>query len=176
MINTACLSYEGIDMSRYCKGRSNNKRHLKESTWPSPFDFSEEVSCWTESLREFIDPEEVIYGVLGMGKFGELFGAAGKPVGEYLVDDPQFAMQYPNLHLVMAAACGDDGKARRGCTLTIVCEAGCAKAGIHDRDHDLSLWVSCSDLGGVFRGLEEALTARPVDWRKVQWKGGNRGR
>lgn len=102
-----------------------------------------------------------------MSIFEDVFGQSGKVDRDRVLDDAAFQKQFPILYEMMTATPTIEGKRRKVCTLTIVCEDGMAKAGLKDRDRDLSLWVSAQSLGGVFTALEEALTARPVAWRRI---------
>lgn len=109
---------------------------------------------------------------MGLHSFKDVFGGAAKKGGEVAIEDLDFQEKFPVLAMVLTRTVADDGKPRQVCTMTVVCEDGLVKAGLRERDHNLSLWTSSQSLGGVFAALEEALTAKPPMWRKVddKWK------
>jgi hypothetical protein len=159
-------------MSRYNKDRSNKHRpggrgfDWEQPSWPA-------ACCdWAMSCLEVIDDEEFLYGVMGMSKFADVFGGAQLTGVDGGFLDQTFLERYPTLHMLLCDVKDDKGLPRQTCTLTIVVESGTVKAGIRERNHGLSLWVTTRELLGVFTALEEALGQRPVDWRKVDWKGG----
>lgn len=108
---------------------------------------------------------------LHMAKFKDLLNGAGSAPTGVAVEDDTFSQQFPLLYQLMAVEKDDDGSKRLTCTLTIVCEDGSVKCGINERNHHMSLWVTTDRLGSVYTALEEALNARPVQWRKTNWKG-----
>lgn len=125
-----------------------------------------------------LDEYRVVFGeasylleYLQMGVFNDVFNGRKPGSVGMAVDDADFAQRFPVLNQLMCNTADDEGKARQVCTLTIVCEDGQVKCGINERNHGLSLWRSAGTIGGVFAELEEALGERPVEWRKVAWKG-----
>ena len=124
-----------------------------------------------DEFRALFGESEYMSRYLQMASFKDLIGGKAESEQGRAVDDPAFEGQFPTLFFLMVHTTDDEGKPRLPCTLTIVCEDGQVKCGINERNHHLSLWTSCGGLGAVFASLEEALSERPVKWRKVQWKG-----
>lgn len=112
--------------------------------------------------------------ILSMPKFSDLLGGAARKGQAQAVEDPTFMQEFPSLFALMAVLVDDDGKPRQGCSLTIVCEDGVVKAGLNERNHELSLWTSAETLGGVFAALEEAIGEHPPRWRRKTWDGRKR--
>ena len=103
----------------------------------------------------------------GMDVFGDVFKGSEPESEDRVVIDEELSSKFPVLAEFMTATCVVNGKRRRTATLNIVYEDGQCKMGLRERDRDLSLWVSATSFTGALRELEEALTARPVRWRKV---------
>jgi hypothetical protein len=147
------LSKRKSDHRRY----RSSKGHDWGEVWP----------CWYCSLQAIFDEDDLLERYLYMSIFEDVFGQTGKVDKDRVLDDGAFQKQFPILYEMMTGTPSIEGKRRRVCTLTLVCEDGMAKGGLKDRDRDLSLWVSAQSLGEVFTALEEALTARPVAWRRI---------
>ncbi len=112
--------------------------------------------------------------VLGMPNFKDILGGASQISKDVAVDDDEFRERFPTLYALMAVLRDDDGKPRRGCSLTIVAEDGVVKLGLNERNHKLSLWTSSETLLGAFTAIEEACNERPPRWRKSEWEGKGR--
>jgi len=106
-----------------------------------------------------------------MSVFDDVFGKPRSEENDTAADDSQFRERYPVLAVMLFDTPVLGKKRRAPATLTIVCEDGVVKAGLRDRDREMSLWVSSETVGGVFAALEEALGERPVRWKKSTWKG-----
>lgn len=147
-----------------------NKRMHRNRCKPNQW---EEVDSPTlhDEARVIFGEDKYLQEYMCMGTFKELFNGVGSSSTELAVEDGDFARQFPSLHHLMCVIKDDEGKKREVCSLTIVCEDGQVKAGVNERNHHLSLWVSAGSLGGVFAALEGALSERPVAWRKAIWKG-----
>jgi hypothetical protein len=124
-----------------------------------------------ENWYEWVGDEVVLQEILGMGVLSDVFGKSVAPAGTGQLEDADFSANFPVLYALMTFIIDDAGKSRQTCTLTLVCEDGAVKAGLRERNHEMSLWVTCRSLGGVFAALEEALGERPVAWKKTAWKG-----
>lgn len=133
--------------------------------------YSPEEACCVLYLWEWFDDRTYLDEVMGMAKFDDIFGGAGKGESDYVFVDESFQRQFPVLYELLASTEKVEGKRRKACTLTLVAEDGVVKCGLRERDRNLSLWTSSETVGGVFVALEEALGERPVKWRKVEWHG-----
>ena len=131
----------------------------------------EDTELLLNERRVLFGEEAFLQEYMAMGAFSDMLGGVKPAAAGLAVDDPAFAIAFPQLHLMMTSLVDDDGKLRQVCTLTVVCEDGQVKCGINERNHNLSLWTGCGTLGGAFAALEEALGERPVQWRKSTWKG-----
>lgn len=130
----------------------------------------EDTPAHIDQLRSLFGEADFLMEYLNMGSFKELLGTHNAPDSTVAVDDLEFQKQFPLLFLLLASRLDDDNKPRLTCTLTIVCEDGQVKCGINERNMNLSLWTSSERVGGVFAALEEALSERPVKWRRSNWK------
>lgn len=152
----------------YKRAGNRQSRHIKIQPW-------DRIDPSTMSVLEYIfSASDVLVRYFGMSEFDDIFGVVGKAQKDTAVDDQKFMEQYPILSALLTKTPTIEGKRRQTATLTIVCEDGMAKAGVRDRDRDVSLWVSAPTVLGTFTALEEALTARPVAWRRLSehaWKG-----
>jgi hypothetical protein len=122
--------------------------------------------CWASDV-----PAPYVLETFGedihMGLLDDVFGNVRKSGGDRAADDPALSKLFPSLAEMMMATPTKDGKRRTVSTVTLVCEDGVWKAGLRDRDHAVSLWVSGDGLQGALGALEKALTERPVAWRKT---------
>ena len=112
----------------------------------------------------------------GMSVFEDAFEGAKNPSEDYVCIDEKLRKSYPTLAEFLTATPTLAGKKRRVATMTVVYEDGQCKVGLRERDKDLSLWVSGVGLGEALQALEDALTDRPVRWRRVNQDYSNRGR
>lgn len=147
-----------------------NGRNCKRGFRTNPWDENDSPKMLDE-YRALFGEEAYLQGYMQMATFKDLLNGTSTTTGAGALDDSNFAELHPNLFLLLTSTKDDEGKLRQTCTVTIVCEDGQAKCGINERNHGLSLWTSCGELAGVFLALEEALEKRPVQWRKVTWKG-----
>jgi hypothetical protein len=131
----------------------------------------EDSSGLHDEMRARFGDRWYVQEYLCMGVFSDVLGGAKANTTGRTIDDPDFERQYPTLYLLMAHTVDDEGKPRIPATLTVVCEDGQAKVGLNERNHMVSLWTGAGSLGGAFAALEGALSERPVQWRKVTWKG-----
>ncbi len=150
--------------------RHNDSPRRKPAGPPRSRDWGEVLPCWYECLFEVFSDDVLLREVLGMGVFDEVFGSVQKGGRDSVADDEEFRKKFPILACMMFDTPKIEGKRRQPCTLTIVAEDGMIKGGLRDRDRELSLWVSANGVSEVFVSLEEALTQRPVAWRR---SGGN---
>jgi hypothetical protein len=123
------------------------------------FDSEVEVLLWRLDYRD-----EMPYGEVSMLKLSAISGqrpASGTPAAVDLGAERKF----PAIITLLTATVGDDGKARKTSTLTIVCEDGLFKGGIRDREAQASLWRSSKTLDGLLKALEDALVGGEADWR-----------
>lgn len=143
-------------------------RYIPSQGWSL---YSPEEACCVLYCWEWFDDHTYLHEVMGMAKFDDIFGGAGKAESDLVFEDQSFAEKFPTLYLLLASSEVVNGKRRKTCTLTIVAEDGVVKCGLKERDRNLSLWTSSESVGGVFTALEEALGERPVKWRRVEWHG-----
>jgi hypothetical protein len=144
----------------------NHKRKYKPNVWDM-----NDSPLMHDEMRVLFGESAYLLEYLHMASFKDIFNGRGSTPTGMALEDSDFAQQYPMLYIMLSKTEDDDGKPRQVCTLTLVCEDGQAKCGINERNYGLSLWRSSGSILGVFAELEEALGERPVDWRKVQWKG-----
>jgi hypothetical protein len=111
-----------------------------------------------------------------MGVLDDVFASTKKAAPGRTVDDPDFQQRYPILYELLTNTEPVNGTARVPATLTLLTEDGMAKGGVHDRQRAVSLWQSSTTILGVLVALEEALTARPVPWRRTDASQYSRGR
>lgn len=142
------------------------KRKHKENQWDEV-----DSAGLHDEKRALFGEEDYLQRYMQMATFKDVLNGQTTAKGSPAVDDMQFASQFPVCYMFMALTVDDDGKPRQPATITIVCEQGMVKVGINERNLGLSLWTASATLGGAFGALEEALTERPVRWRKVDWKG-----
>lgn len=147
--------------------RGDNNPHERAS-WDVHAEW-EVTSIQHWHMFKYCDIETLTYEVSGMINFKDLLGGSVRVGNPRAVDDQTFELEFPTLFALMAVTIDEDGKVRKGCSLTIVCEDGVVKAGLNERNYELSLWTSSEDLGGVFVALERACCETPPRWRKKTW-------
>lgn len=143
--------------------RKSRSRYASKRFYPSDKDLASSL----EAVWAVFDSESFLQEYMYMSAFEGVFPDKRTEESDTVLDDLQFAERWPILCSLLTATPVIQGKRRRVATMTWVCEDGVAKAGIKDRDHDLSLWVSSTSILGCLEALEEALTERPVRWRRV---------
>lgn len=98
----------------------------------------------------------------------DLLGRAPQRGNTVQSQDEHLAQRCPRLFELMTSREALDGKEpRQVCTLTIVAEDGVWKAGLRERDCQMSLWISAATCREVFDGLEKALSRDPIEWRRT---------
>jgi len=110
---------------------------------------------------------DCLHGVMLMSVLDKVFAKASPTSSGRTIDDPEFAAEFPVLFEVLSNTEPIEGKPRVTASMMIITEDGVAKAGLRDRQTNLSLWVSSETILGVFAALEKALSQSPVPWRKV---------
>lgn len=101
-----------------------------------------------------------------MSAISKALGGAVRGASEPAAVDPALAKAYPVLSEFLTSHEVVDGKPRQTSTLIMVCEEGLFKAGLRERDRDVSLWVSAPTWGGVYQAMEKALNEPQVAWRR----------
>ncbi len=149
-----------VDAARACKARQKQRHKVR-------YDYGDVLESEVAAMWTVLSDFEFLERYLHMSIWDDVFGVAGKVDAESVLEDSGFSKQYPVLAAMLTETPTINGRRRKVCTLTIVCEDGQAKGGLKDRDRDLSLWVSCPSIGGLLAALEEALNERPVSWRRI---------
>ena len=133
--------------------------------------------CWFECMYIYFSDDEFLYGVMLMSKVTDAFGQVGRTADGRAATDEGFAQEYPVLFEMLTSQEVIEGKPRKVCTMTVVCEDGQWKTGLRERDRDVSLWVSGGTYLESLQALEKALNERPVAWRRppaTDWRSRNR--
>ena len=112
-------------------------------------------------LAELFSYEDVFMGILDRA-----FSGVAKGPADTAAMDPLWANTLPNLLEMMTSTPAINGRRRTVATLTIVGEDGKWKAGLRDRDHSVSLWVSGDTVQMALEALEAALSLPQIPWRK----------
>ena len=154
------------------KARAKARQCRYVNMFVSQFDFD----GWLQTLEVYYSPQGYLTEYMYMSIFEDVFGVVGKESTDVAAEDSGFEKAYPILFQMLTGTPMINGKRRKTCTMTQVCEDGMWKLGLRDRDRDVSLWVSGETNGKAMAALEEALTARPVAWRRLPDSGQFRGR
>lgn len=105
--------------------------------------------------------------VLDMAKslLERLAAAAGARSAHVGVVDQGTRKKYPGLAELMTDEKGPDGAERELSALTMKWQDGTWKAGIHEPNMEMTLWVSAPSLEGLLLVLEERVGSEDADWR-----------
>jgi hypothetical protein len=127
-------------------------------------------ASWVEVLCWQLTDEEFLMEYMLMGAFEKMFGKVLVKGAAVAAEDAEFTRRWPCVSLLMTALRDDAGKVRTVATLTVVCEDGSFKAGLKERDQQLSLWRSGETMQGVLDALETALESGTADWKRSEMK------
>jgi hypothetical protein len=89
-------------------------------------------------------------------------GACPSPDGLFELD----VSALPALLEHLSVAQWEDGSERETSTLLVFTEDGTWKACLNDRSHDRTAWAAGRSLVGLLLGLEAAVAAGTVEWRR----------
>jgi len=85
--------------------------------------------------------------------------------GSTTLNDQDFEVLYPTLHLYMTQVVWPDGTVRIPSTISVFVDGGVVKVVLKDRDQGLCLWAAAPTMGDLL-GVLDALLADPkAEWR-----------
>lgn len=107
-----------------------------------------------------------------MGKYTSKAGPKGA-VGESSLQwqDAGWERDHPAIKEFMSEAEGEDGRPRQTTTVLLLCDAGCLKAWVNDRQNRRTLWVTAACVVDLFAAVETALADGDGEWRAAKAEG-----
>lgn len=135
----------------YCKVTVGSwNRTVWESQGP-------DVSFWRMAKQERSD--------VAMGVLRRLASIKKGSSGSNGCSDRSAEKAFPNICELLCSTVDEDGHGRNPSTITVCYQDGFWKAGLNEKDHAMTCWVSAATLEALFATLEAKLGSDEAEWR-----------